>query len=107
MNAITRRSWGWGATLMAAVVFNAEAIVAQPAPSSPSPQDRINELARSFKNKPRLKKLSDKQRENVVNFIVGNMLFANAARAGSRSCCRIQRTLLPGERRTPPTTLPS
>jgi len=75
MSAITRRLWGCGATLMVAVAFNAEAVLAQPAPSAPSPQDRINELARSFKNKPRLKKLSDKQRENVVNFIVGNMLF--------------------------------
>jgi len=75
MNAITRRPWGWGLALTAAVVFSSGAILAQPAPSSPSPQDRINELARSFKNKPRLKKLSDKQRENVVNFIVGNMLF--------------------------------
>jgi len=76
MKAITLRPWGWGATLMAAVVFNAGAILAQPAPSSPASfQDRINEVARSFKNKPRLKKLSDKQRENVVNFIVSNVLF--------------------------------
>jgi hypothetical protein len=81
MNTMTRHPWRWGAALAIAVVFSGGAILAQPAPSSQAPsspaslQDRVNEVARSLQNRPRMKKLSAKQREDVVNFIAGNMLF--------------------------------
>jgi len=76
MNAISRRLWGRGSALVVAVAFSGGATLAQPAPSAPaSLQDRINEVARALQSKPRLKKLSAKQRENLVNFIVGNTLF--------------------------------
>ena len=38
-------------------------------------QGRINAVAQSLGNNPRLKKLSLQQRENLVEFITGNMLF--------------------------------
>jgi hypothetical protein len=38
-------------------------------------QARISEVARNLQNHPRLKKLTQQQRENVVEFVVGNMLF--------------------------------
>jgi hypothetical protein len=47
--------------------------------STPSPsqsfQERIDELARALKNYPRLKNLSEQQRIDRVEFVVGNTLF--------------------------------
>jgi hypothetical protein len=54
------------------------AVCAQPAPSAP-PQtvhERIEELARSLQNNPRLKNLSEKQRLDRLEFVMGNTLFA-------------------------------
>jgi len=81
MDAITWRRYGWGSAVIVAVMFSGQVTLAQPAPpqTAPSPSEalqyRINEVARSLQGKPRLKKLSEKQRENVVNFIAGNVLF--------------------------------
>ena len=38
-------------------------------------QANIQEVARSLQNNPRLKRLSQEKRENVVQFVAGNMLF--------------------------------
>src|SRR5437016_4265168 len=50
-----------------------------PAQSQPSAseqfQAKIKELARALQANPRLKKLSQQQRENLVEFVTGNMLF--------------------------------
>jgi Putative metallopeptidase len=75
MNTINRRLPGWAFALVA-FVFSGGATLAQTAPSSSAPiQERINEVARALQSKPRLQRLSEKQRETLVNFIVGNMLF--------------------------------
>jgi putative metallopeptidase DUF4344 len=47
----------------------------QPAPSGPSFQQRIEDVARALQNSPRLKNLSDEQRIKRVEFVVGNTLF--------------------------------
>ena len=55
-----------------------------PPPSAPSPQSspppqsfqaRIDEVARSFENNPRFKGLSQQQRLDRVEFVIGNTLF--------------------------------
>jgi hypothetical protein len=49
--------------------------LAQPAPSaSPSIRDRIEAAARALQNNPRLKNLSEQQRIDRVEFVVGNTL---------------------------------
>ena len=74
LNASGSRLLGCG--LMAGVLFAGGAISAPTAPSTPTTvQERISEVARSLQSNPKLKKLTETQRENVVNFIVGNMLF--------------------------------
>jgi hypothetical protein len=74
MNAISRHACV--SVLVAAILSCDGALLAQTAsPSAADVQDRINALARSLQTNPRLKKLSEKQRENLVNFIAGNMLF--------------------------------
>ena len=50
-------------------------LLAQQAPAPAPLQDRVNEVARALQNRPRLKNMSEKQRENLVSFITGNMLF--------------------------------
>jgi hypothetical protein len=48
----------------------------QSAPSgSPSFQERIKDVARALQNQPRLKDLSEQERINRVEFVVGNTLF--------------------------------
>src|SRR6266850_2514606 len=46
----------------------------QPA-AAPSLQTRIEDLARSLQNNPRLKNLSERQRIDRVEFVIGNSLF--------------------------------
>ncbi len=76
MVAFDRRVLGCGFVLVAAVAFGGEGILAQQAPPTPAPLEaRINDVARALQSRPRLKNLSEKQRENLVNFIAGNMLF--------------------------------
>jgi Putative metallopeptidase len=69
-----------------ALLFNAGAGVSQPAPleseqvkarvtASGEFQARIAEVARNLKDHPQLKKLTPEERENAVQFVVGNMLF--------------------------------
>lgn len=73
----------YACTLVATALLGGGAILAQTTPSSPVQlQDRIDELARSLQNRPRLKKLSGKQRGSLVNFIVGNMLFVTLHELG-------------------------
>ena len=53
------------------------AVSAQPAPSAP-PQtvhERIEELARALQNNPRLKNLTEQQRLDRLEFVMGNTLF--------------------------------
>jgi hypothetical protein len=47
----------------------------QPAPSAPPFQARVEELARALQSDPRLKGLSEQQRIDRVEFVVGNTLF--------------------------------
>lgn len=50
----------------------------QPAPSTPSPRfhERVEELARALQNNPRLKSLTEQQRLDRLEFVMGNTLFA-------------------------------
>jgi hypothetical protein len=59
--------------------------VAQPPPPEPSQaakiqserfQAKVDEAARQLDNDPRLKRLSQQQRKDLVEFVTGNMLFA-------------------------------
>src|SRR5215471_3039562 len=61
--------------IVACTLFGGDPSSAQTAPSTQTVQERIKEVARSLQNNPKLKKLTETQRENVVNFVVGNMLF--------------------------------
>ncbi len=62
--------------VLAALLAGAQAIHAQTGPSeSEQFQTRINEVARSLQAHPQLKRLSQHEREKVVEFITGNMLF--------------------------------
>jgi len=69
-----------------ALLFSAGAGVSQPTPpdseqvkarvtASGEFQARIAEVARNLKDHPQLKKLTPEERENAVQFVVGNMLF--------------------------------
>jgi Putative metallopeptidase len=52
------------------------AALGQPVPSgSPSLQERIKEVARALQNQPALKDLSEQERINRVEFVLGNTLF--------------------------------
>jgi hypothetical protein len=48
---------------------------AQPAPQPETFQARITEIARSLAADPRLKRLSQQRRENLMTFVTGNVLF--------------------------------
>jgi hypothetical protein len=62
--------------LAAFLLFGVGPIHAQTAPSETGRfQARIGEFARSLQNDPRLKKLSQQDREKLVEFVTGNMLF--------------------------------
>jgi hypothetical protein len=57
-------------------VCGSQSIGAQPAPSeSQQFQSRIDEAARGLAGEPSLKRLSEEQRQSVVEFVAGNMLF--------------------------------
>lgn len=47
----------------------------QPTPSAPPFQARVEDLARALQNDPRLKNLSEQQRIDRVEFVLGNTLF--------------------------------
>jgi hypothetical protein len=51
---------------------------AQSAPSTPQPKfhERVEELARALQSNPRLKNLSEQERLNRLEFVIGNTLFA-------------------------------
>ena len=51
------------------------AFAQQASSSSPSFHERVKELASALQNSPRLKKLSEQQRLERVEFVVGNTLF--------------------------------
>ena len=61
---------------MGLLVLSCGAALGQPAPSgSPSFQARVEDLARALQSDPRLKGLSEQQRIDRVEFVVGNTLF--------------------------------
>ncbi len=67
----------WRTIVAAFLLFGAGPTHAQTPPSEPGHfQERIDEVARSLQNNPRLKKLSQQEREKLVEFVTGNMLFA-------------------------------
>ena len=74
MDTIRRCLCGWTITLAALAVTGA--VFAQPEPPQRQGfEERVNVIASSFKSNPSLKKLSQTQLENLMNFMVGNMLF--------------------------------
>jgi len=80
-----------GCALLVALLFSGSAIVAQiTAPSSDEFEYRINQVARSLQSNPRLKKLSQAQREGVVNFITGNMGFVMLHELGHAAVAEFQ-----------------
>jgi hypothetical protein len=72
MDTIRRCLWGWTIALAGLTVTGV--LFAQTAPPQRF-EERIKAIASSFKSNPSLKRLSQTQLENLVNFIVGNMLF--------------------------------
>ena len=72
MDTIRRCLWGSIVTLTALTVTGA--LVAQTAPPQGF-EARIKAIASSFKSIPSLERLSQTQLENIMNFVVGNMLF--------------------------------
>ena len=75
-----------GCAVFFALLFGTGAGVSQPMPldseqvkarvtASGEFQARIAEVARNLKDDPQLKKLTPEERENAVQFVVGNMLF--------------------------------
>jgi len=63
--------------LAAFLLFGAGPVHAQTAPAGSGQfQERISAVARSLQNNPRLKKLSQRDREKLAEFVTGNMLFA-------------------------------
>jgi Putative metallopeptidase len=73
-NTTNHGLWTIGA-LLGLLLSSAGSVPAQPAPSaSPSFQARIEAAARALQNNPRLKNLSEQQRIDRVEFVVGNTL---------------------------------
>jgi hypothetical protein len=65
-------------TAISVLLLGVAAAAAQPAPPSsdaPSIQARVEEVARALQDNPRLKNLTEQQRLDRVNFVVGNTLF--------------------------------
>jgi len=63
-------------TVVIATFAGNSAAVAQPGPSASNAfQDAVSEVARLFQARPRLKKLSQAKREELVKFVVGNVVF--------------------------------
>jgi hypothetical protein len=74
MDTIRRCLCGWTITLAALAV--AGAVFAQPGPPQRQGfEERVKAIASSFKSNPSLKKLPQTQLENLMNFMVGNLLF--------------------------------
>jgi hypothetical protein len=74
MATIRRYLCGWTITLAALTVTGS--LFAQPGPPERQGfEERIIAIASSFKSIPSLKRLSQTQLENLMNFMVGNMLF--------------------------------
>ena len=74
MDTIRRCLCGWTITLAALTVTGS--LFAQPGPPQRQGfEERIKAIASSFKGIPSLKRLSQAQLENLMNFMVGNMLF--------------------------------
>jgi putative metallopeptidase DUF4344 len=63
-----------GASVSQQTPLNAEEIQAR-VTASEQIQARMAEIARNLKDDPRLKKLTQQERENAVEFVAGNMLF--------------------------------
>jgi hypothetical protein len=62
--------------VMGVLLLGCGAASTQPAPSDGRPfQARVEELASALQNDPRLKNLSEQQRTDRVEFVVGNTLF--------------------------------
>jgi hypothetical protein len=62
--------------LLTVLLFGSEPVLAQPAPSgSEQFQARIDEAARALASHPRLKGVSDQKRQQLTEFVAGNMLF--------------------------------
>jgi hypothetical protein len=61
--------------VMGLLLLGCGAASAQPAPSVPPFQARVEEFARALQSDPRLKGLSEQQRIDRVEFVVGNTLF--------------------------------
>jgi len=71
-----KRTIGGLCVVVAGLLVGAQPMEAQSGPTeSEQFQARINEVARSLKDHPQLKKLSQQEREKVVEFISGNVLF--------------------------------
>jgi len=87
-----RRHLPWGSTLVFTLLFGGTQIFAQTVPREASYdtlqfQSKIKESARALGNHPRLnndqlKGLSDEQRENLMEFLAGNMLFVTMHELG-------------------------
>jgi hypothetical protein len=62
---------------LAFLPFGREAVLAQPTPSEPgSFQARLDEATRALASYPKLKNVSDQKRQQLTEFVVGNVLFA-------------------------------
>jgi putative metallopeptidase DUF4344 len=63
--------------LTSVLLLGSAAAFGQSIPSAPTPfQERIEGVARALQNSPRLKDLSEQQRIDRVEFVIGNTLFA-------------------------------
>src|SRR4051812_11193920 len=61
----------------------AEPVLAQPAPAASTPfQAKVEEAARTLASEKRLKNLSPQERQALVEFVVGSMLFVAAHELG-------------------------
>jgi len=72
---ISQRDLPIVSAVMGVLLLGCGAASAQPPPSGPPFQARVEELARALQNDPRLKNLSEQQRIDRVEFVVGNTLF--------------------------------
>src|SRR6516162_9029533 len=72
---ISQRDLPIVSVVVSVLLLGCGAASAQPPPSGPPFQARVEELARALQNDPRLKNLSEQQRIDRVEFVVGNTLF--------------------------------
>src|SRR5262249_35976710 len=57
------------------LLLGAAPVIAQPAPSDPQPPPQMDDAVRQMGNDPRLKNLPTEKQRDLVEFVVGNMLF--------------------------------